>query len=63
MENNFPLSFIIFAFLSDFKIPDLANCVVTKATRITFFDLSVAYDVLLWQPSSQQAGFNERRLI
>ena len=25
MENNFPLIFTIFAFLSDFKIPALAN--------------------------------------
>ena len=52
-KNNFPLILTIFTFLSDFKIPALANGVVTMATRRAFFDFSVVYDVLFWQPSSQ----------
>ena len=50
-KNNFLLIFTIFAFLSDFKIPALANGVVTMATRKAFFNFSVVYDVLFWQPS------------
>ena len=41
----------------------LANYVVTTATRKAFFGLSVVYDALFWQPSSKQAGFNERHLM
>ena len=59
LPNNFPFIFIIFTFLSDFKSPALAICVVNMATREAFFDLSVVYDVLFWQPSSKRAGFNE----
>ena len=40
-ENNFPLIFTIFAFLSDFKFPALTNGVVTMATRRAFFNFSV----------------------
>ena len=66
MENNFPLIFTIFAFLSDFKIPALANdggYHDNEKSIFFIFNFSVVYDVLFWQPSSKRAGFNERYFI
>ena len=58
MKKNFLLIFIIFTFLSDFKIAALANCVVTMATRKAFFGLSIIY---MMRHSGNQAP-NERDL-